>query len=110
MWKHAIEDAMEKIKNNVERFGDRFPHVSVNGRYELNNNDDWTNGFWSGMLWLCYEYSGDEAYREAARLTVKASSGEWNRTSFLIIMTLDSSIRYPRRRNGWWSRMRNQEN
>lgn len=72
MWKHAIEDAMEKIKNNVERFGDRFPHVSVNGRYVLNNNDDWTNGFWSGMLWLCYEYSSDEAYREAARLTVKS--------------------------------------
>ncbi|KOP67049.1 glucuronyl hydrolase [Bacillus sp. FJAT-18019] len=72
MWKQAIEDAMIKVKNNVERFGDRFPHVSVNGKYELNNNEDWTNGFWSGMLWLCYQYSGDEAYREAARLTVQS--------------------------------------
>lgn len=72
MWKHAIEDAMMKIRNNVERFGDRFPHVSENGKYELNNNEDWTNGFWSGMLWLSYEYSGDEFYREAARRTVES--------------------------------------
>lgn len=72
MWKQAIEDAMMKIRNNVERFGDRFPHVSDNGKYELNNNEDWTNGFWSGMLWLSYEYSGDEFYREAARRTVES--------------------------------------
>ena len=70
MWKSAIQDAMAKTKRNIERFGDAYPHVSVNGKYELNHNEDWTNGFWSGMLWLCYEYSGDEAYREAARLTV----------------------------------------
>lgn len=72
MWKSAIEDAMEKTKKNIQRFGVRFPHVSVNNKYELNDNEDWTNGFWSGMLWLCYEYSGDEAYRDAARLTVKS--------------------------------------
>lgn len=72
MWKLAIKDAMEKTKENIQRFGGRFPHVSDKGKYELNDNEDWTNGFWSGMLWLCYEYSGDEAYREAARLTVKS--------------------------------------
>ncbi|ANA78825.1 glucuronyl hydrolase [Paenibacillus glucanolyticus] len=72
MWKAAIEDALVKIKDNTKRFGDHFPHVSFNGKYGLNPNEDWTNGFWSGMLWLGYEYSGDEAYREAARRTVQS--------------------------------------
>jgi len=71
MWKQAIERAVERTRRNMERFGDRFPHVSTNGRhYELNRNTDWTNGFWSGILWLCYEYSGDPAFREAAVRTV----------------------------------------
>jgi len=72
LWQTAIEDALAKTKRNIERFGERFPHVSTDGgkSYVLTNNDDWTDGFWSGMLWLCYEYSGDKAYREAAVRTV----------------------------------------
>ncbi|MBD0380844.1 glycoside hydrolase family 88 protein [Paenibacillus sedimenti] len=70
MWQKAIEDAVQKTKVNMERFGDLFPHVSDNDVYLLNPNDDWTDGFWSGILWLCYEYSGDQAFREAARKTV----------------------------------------
>ncbi|MNI24743.1 Unsaturated glucuronyl hydrolase [compost metagenome] len=71
MWKSAIEDAVVKTRNNIERFQGKFPHVGVNGQsYLLNDNTDWTDGFWSGILWLCYEYSGDEVFREAARKTV----------------------------------------
>ncbi|WP_029192627.1 glycoside hydrolase family 88 protein [Paenibacillus harenae] len=71
MWKQAIEDALVVIRADIERFGDKFPHVSNGDRiYQLNNNTDWTEGFWSGMLWLSYEYSGDAAFREAAVKTV----------------------------------------
>ncbi|GFZ95105.1 glucuronyl hydrolase [Paenibacillus marchantiophytorum] len=70
MWKQAIEDALQKTKVNIERFGDLFPHVSENDVYHLNPNTDWTDGFWSGILWLGYQYSGDEAYRQAAVKTV----------------------------------------
>ncbi|NEW06329.1 glucuronyl hydrolase [Paenibacillus sp. SYP-B3998] len=72
MWKHAIEDAIEKTKANIERYGDLFPHVSENDRYLLNPNDDWTDGFWSGILWLCYEYTGDKTFQQAARQTVES--------------------------------------
>lgn len=72
MWKIAIEDAIHKTKDNMARFGDLFPHVSTNNKYELNNNDDWTNGFWSGILWLCYEYTNDDIYRNAARKSVES--------------------------------------
>ncbi|MHA0858445.1 glycoside hydrolase family 88 protein [Paenibacillus sp. CMAA1364] len=70
MWQHILNDAVRKTKANIQRFDDQFPHVSLNGQYLLNDNAEWTDGFWSGMLWLCYEYTGDESFREAARRTV----------------------------------------
>ncbi|MCS7460205.1 glycoside hydrolase family 88 protein [Paenibacillus doosanensis] len=70
MWKQAIEDAVQKTRANIEKYGDLFPHVSNDGKYLLNDNDDWTDGFWSGILWLCYEYSGDPVFKQAAEKTV----------------------------------------
>lgn len=67
MWKKAIEDALPVIRRNIDRFEGRFPHVS-NGdeHYVLNDNTEWTAGFWSGILWLCTEYTQDPRFREAA--------------------------------------------
>jgi unsaturated chondroitin disaccharide hydrolase len=70
MWKNAIDDAITKTLRNIDRFGEKFPHVSQGGKYELNDNSDWTNGFWTGMLWLCYEYTNDERFRNAAAKSV----------------------------------------
>lgn len=67
MWKTAIDDAVEKTRKNIERFGDQFPHVSTNDVYLLNDNTEWTDGFWSGILWLCYEYTGDKLFLDEAR-------------------------------------------
>ncbi|WP_019424081.1 glycoside hydrolase family 88 protein [Paenibacillus sp. OSY-SE] len=72
VWSAAIHDAVQKTKANIARYGDQFPHVSKNGTYLLNDNTDWTDGFWSGMLWLCYEYTQDETFAEAARKTVQS--------------------------------------
>ncbi|WP_171650976.1 glycoside hydrolase family 88 protein [Paenibacillus foliorum] len=72
MWKQAIEHALQKTRENIERFGDQFPHVSEKGKYLLNDNNEWTDGFWSGILWLCYEYSGDEVFKTAAQKTVES--------------------------------------
>ncbi|MFC0212686.1 glycoside hydrolase family 88 protein [Paenibacillus chartarius] len=72
MWKHAIEHALGVTKANIERFGDRIPHVSVDSsrKYTTNDNTEWTSGFWPGILWLSYEYGGDRAFRDAAARTV----------------------------------------
>ncbi|MFB6364827.1 glycoside hydrolase family 88 protein [Paenibacillus elgii] len=72
LWQKAIEDAVQKTKANIGKFGGLFPHVSENGKYILNDNCDWTEGFWSGMLWLCYEHTKDEVFREAAVWTVES--------------------------------------
>lgn len=61
-----MDDAVAKMEANITRFGDRFPKVSKDGEYILNDNDDWTCGFWPGILWLCYEYSGDPLFHNKA--------------------------------------------
>lgn len=74
MWNSAITDIVEKTKRNIVRFNGLYPHASSNDQYELNDNDNWTNGFWSGLLWLCAEYSGDEFIRNAADESVQSLS------------------------------------
>ena len=32
----------------------------------MTENDDWTNGFWTGMLWMTYQYTGKDAFRQQA--------------------------------------------
>ncbi|MBB3111532.1 unsaturated chondroitin disaccharide hydrolase [Paenibacillus phyllosphaerae] len=71
MWNEALMHAVEKTKANIGKFGDLFPWTGIDGGdYKRSNHDDWTEGFWSGLLWLSYEASGDPAFREAAIRTV----------------------------------------
>ncbi|OKP97149.1 glycoside hydrolase family 88 protein [Paenibacillus sp. P46E] len=68
MWAQAIEDALSVISQNIDRFGEEFPLTSTQGNriYRLTPNNDWTEGFWCGLLWLSYEYTQDSRYRDAA--------------------------------------------
>lgn len=62
---------VEKIEKNTQRFKDDFPSAcATNGIYRVKPNDDWTNGFWTGMLCLAYEISGKELFLEQARKNV----------------------------------------
>jgi hypothetical protein len=64
----AVRSALQRIDRNLEVFHGRFPGpASVKGVYPLIDNNEWTNGFWTGMLWLAFEFSGEERYRRAAR-------------------------------------------
>lgn len=66
-YKEAIEASLNKIKKNIDRYGAQFPHTSDQEVYELNDNDNWTSGFWVGMLWQAYQYDKDEQFLSAAR-------------------------------------------
>ncbi len=69
----SVQCALETIAKNRIIFGDRFPEdTTVNNVYPLRSaqngfaegdNYGWTTSFWSGLLWLAYEISGDENYR-----------------------------------------------
>ena len=63
---------LERIDRNLEVFTDAFPAPSsIDGVYPAIDNVEWTNGFWTGMLWLAYEASGEARYRQAAEAQVK---------------------------------------
>lgn len=63
----AIEFVLHKIDENLDTFSDRFPSpASRNHIYEPIGNTEWTSSFWTGMLWLAYEVTGDAKYRSTA--------------------------------------------
>ncbi|MEX1028516.1 MAG: glycoside hydrolase family 88 protein [Paenibacillaceae bacterium] len=66
-WKQeAWKQTIEKVSRTSKRIGDRFPHASVGGVYQLEKATWWTAGFWPGLLWLVYRDTKDEALKELA--------------------------------------------
>ncbi len=60
----ALENALYRVDLNMEKLGFCFPsEVITNSRYGIIENNTWATGFWPGTLWLAYELSGDEKYK-----------------------------------------------
>lgn len=73
MLTRAIEHALASVDRNLLHFGQDFPAPSsTNALYPAMGNIEWTNGFWTGMLWLAYELTGESRYREAAEGHVRS--------------------------------------
>lgn len=67
----AISKIVEQVRCNMNYFGTRFPAPATSDNtYGVIENIEWTNGFWTGMLWLCYEYTGDEEFRIRAEQNI----------------------------------------
>lgn len=64
----ALAEAVKKIDKGIADFADSFPsEASVNNVYtKVDNTGGWGQGFWTGILWIAYELTGDEKYRRAA--------------------------------------------
>ena len=63
----AIGDVLTRLDAILPRFTATFPAASASyGRYESVERVDWTEGFWTGMLWLAWEVTGDDKYRAVA--------------------------------------------
>lgn len=69
----ALRFALGRVERNRTVYTDRFPApASVDLIYPAIPNEDWTAGFWTGMLWLAYELTGDAAYRKAAEYQLRS--------------------------------------
>lgn len=69
----ALDDAVEIIRKNLPEFTDKFQSSnSFSGFYEPTENVEWTTGFWTGVIWLAYENTGDESFRKAAEIQVES--------------------------------------
>jgi unsaturated chondroitin disaccharide hydrolase len=65
-WKAALDSAVARLKLNLGTFPPGlYPAPSSRrGVYSAIRNVEWTSGFWPGMLWLAYEATGEELFRE----------------------------------------------
>ncbi|MBQ4526904.1 MAG: glycoside hydrolase family 88 protein [Clostridia bacterium] len=65
----ACDFIIERIDANLIDFTDKYPSAnSENYVYSSTENKGWTEGFWTGMLWLAYEYTQDPKYKSAAAI------------------------------------------
>ncbi|MGL5347626.1 MAG: glycoside hydrolase family 88 protein [Peptostreptococcaceae bacterium] len=70
---NALDFVIKKIDENLDLYTQNFPSAcTTNNVYRTKGNDDWTNGFWTGMLWLAYEYTNDEKYKKVLDVQVES--------------------------------------
>lgn len=71
----ATRKALAKLEQGLAYFCDEFPAPSsLQGIYPKIGNVEWTNGFWTGQLWLAYELTNDQRYLLAAQKHVGSFS------------------------------------
>lgn len=71
----AMDFCVKQVEANMDYFKEKFPYsCTKGGQYPIIENIEWTDGFWTGMLWLSYEYTKDEKYRELALKNVESFS------------------------------------
>jgi unsaturated chondroitin disaccharide hydrolase len=58
---------LEKTKQNAENFGDRMPTATDGGAYKFADDGFWVGGFWTGLNTICFQWTGDLDYLQAAR-------------------------------------------
>ncbi len=69
--KKGLTFCNEQILRVLPQFTERFQKAYSEGNfYQPVENDDWTCGFWTGEIWLAYEFSGDERLKKAAEIQV----------------------------------------
>ena len=72
--KQWIDDAWAKVEKKLKRVVKTakytIPSKSVDGKYDDCSGEkaiaNWTNGFWPGIMWLMYDATGDEDFKESA--------------------------------------------
>lgn len=69
----ALERACGQIIRNLPQFTEKFPKAySENGFYAPTENVDWTTGFWTGEIWLAYEFTADPQLRRAGEAQIES--------------------------------------
>ncbi len=65
---YCMEQAGKALKT-LPADSSQIPRSIAHGKtdWRFVNYRDWTCGFWPGILWYAYEYSGDEALKQAAQ-------------------------------------------
>lgn len=67
-----LDDCLLQTSVNITTLGDDFPdyYDPKAGRWAVNGG--WTEGFWTGILWRLYGYTGQDRFRTWARRYTRA--------------------------------------
>ena len=77
----ALAFCTGQVEDNLPRFTTKFQKAySEDGFYQPIENNYWTTGFWTGEIWLSYEYAKE---KEQARAEKFRKAGEIQIESFL---------------------------
>lgn len=69
----AMDFAVEQVKDNLKEFTHSFKKAySEEGFYQPTPNVNWTTGFWTGQIWLAYEWSKNEVFETAGRIQIES--------------------------------------
>ena len=57
----ALRFCTRQVIRNLPEFTDKFQKAYSEGNfYQPTPNEDWTTGFWTGEIWLAYEYAREK--------------------------------------------------
>ncbi|MDU2491336.1 MAG: glycoside hydrolase family 88 protein [Clostridium celatum] len=82
--KRGLDISVKIIDENLDKYIHKFPSAcTTNLKYRIKDNDDWTNGFWTAMLWIAYEYTGDDKYKKIAQIHTESFEERYNKNFVL---------------------------
>lgn len=68
----ALDRACAQVEKNLPAFTYQYQAASSNDLfYQPIINKDWTNGFWTGEIWLAYEHTKKNIFKYAALIQVE---------------------------------------
>lgn len=64
-----LPTVVESIKRNIPKIGERNPKIGTeNNQWDYCGQFDWVSSFWTGELWLCYQMTADQQFKNSAKL------------------------------------------
>ncbi|PAR30682.1 glycosyl hydrolase [Vibrio metoecus] len=64
-----LSKVVEAIARNIPKIGERNPKIGTHDhQWEFCGQFDWVSSFWTGELWLCYQMTGQETFKNSAKL------------------------------------------
>ena len=71
--REAMDFAVKQVEDNLKEFTDSFKKAySEDGFYNPTPNVNWTTGFWTGQVWLAYEWSKTDKLKKAGQIQAKS--------------------------------------
>lgn len=71
--KQAMDFSVKQVEENLKEFTHSFKKAySENGFYKPTENVNWTTGFWTGQIWLAYEWTKKEVLKRAGEIQIQS--------------------------------------